>query len=175
MNHFLHDSSKKKPLSISWDFFLSLLTKELQHSSLKKSDTASLCIAVHWSVNTEALCFKWPRVAVWLLGRSVCVPPASQPANRDPQVSPFISFFVPSGAHTSAREQAHAHVRAGRMRRDPHTNGCVAPCRHSDLTRFTYGGAITVPTRISAESCRSCSHMFIRSDVRSIINSILKG
>lgn len=165
-------AARKKPLLIGWDFLLSLLTKELQHCSLKKSDTASLCIGVYWSVNTEALCFKCPRVAVWLLGRSVCVPPASQPANRDPQVSPFISFFVPSGAHTSAR----THARAGRARRDPHTNGCVAPCRHSDLTRFTYGGAITVPvpTRISAERCRSCLHMFMRSNVRLIINSILR-
>lgn len=152
-------------------FFIITSNERITTQFPKKSNTASLCIGVHWSVNTEALCFKWPRVAVWLLGRSVCVPPASQPANRDPQVSPFISFFVPSGAHTSAR----AHARAGRARRDPHANGGVAPCRHSDLTRFTYGGAITVLTRMSAESCRSCLRMFIRSNVRSIINSILKG
>lgn len=81
--------ARKKPLLISWEFLLSLLTKELQHSSLKKRDTASLCTGVHWSVNTEALCFKWPRVAVWLLGRSLCVPPRQPASQSGPPGFPF--------------------------------------------------------------------------------------
>lgn len=162
--------ARKKPSWSVGTFLLSLLAKKIQHSSLKKKVTQLPFVLVSTGVWTQKPCVLNGPVLLFGYWAGQCVsPPSSQPANRDPQVSPFISFFVPSGAHTSAR--------AGRARRDPRTNGGVVPCRHSDLTRFTYGAAITVPvpTRISDENCRSCLHMFIRNNVRSMINSIFKG
>lgn len=144
---------KKIPLD-QLGFFIITSNERITTQFPKKSDTASLCIGVHWSVNTEALCFKWPRVAVWLLGRSVCVPPRRSASQSGPTGFPFHFLLCALGG-------AHKRARAHELdERDvTHTPTAALPrVVTAILTRFTYSGVITVPvpTRISAETCLSC-------------------
>lgn len=161
---------KKTPLN-QLGFFI-ITSNERITTQFPKKVTQLLFVLVSTGVWTQKPCVLNGPVLLFGYWAGQCVSPRRPASQSGPTGFPFHFLLCGfGGAHK------RAHARGGRARRDPHTNGCVAPCRHSDLTRFIYGGAIAVhvPTRISAESCCSWLHMFIPSNVRSIISSILKG